>query len=563
FSPPDGTWHSELYDENWTPFPDLSFESDQLIQDFSYAGYARGERPIPDLKDAPVINVLEMGADPSGERDSTSAIQGAINKAASMGEPAVVYMPEGFYRVRPTKAGSPTLAIRKSGIVLRGDGPGKTFLFNDSYEMRGQQIIRVTGTSDSIWSRVEGDAVKITEDLMKPTLEIPVTDVDSFEVGDAIILRADPNEAWIRDHKELGWLGYEDKLGSMLELRIIESIDREKNVLTIDIPTRYTFKPAYDGRVYKKSGMVREVGLENFSIGNREHPVRDGWENLDFAAPKGDYTRRLAESRNLPADFAAERKSAYDVHFSFAILMQNAMDSWILNVDSFQFEGNELGTHLLSNGIRLKECRSISVINSSMQKPQYGGGGGNGYMFRIDSSNECLLSNCTAAFSRHGFSMSGMATSGNVLFECKDIETGHQTAGSGKTQGKGSDHHMWFSHSNLFDSCVADNSWFEARDRYYDQLSKPKHNSTSAHTVIWNTTGLSNAYHPFVVWSMQAKYGYVVGTQGAVSAVRTDGDYPERYAVSDPVDIVEGVGEGATLYPQSLYQHQLKRRLGE
>tara|TARA_R100000027_G_scaffold66361_2_gene62162 strand:+ start:6154 stop:7758 length:1605 start_codon:yes stop_codon:yes gene_type:complete len=533
-----------------------------LIQDFSYAGYARGEKPIPDLGEAPVINVLDLGADPTGAADSTEAIQQAINKAASMKQPVVVYMPEGFYRVLPPRAGSPTLAIRKNDIVLRGDGPGRTFLFNDSYEMRGQQIIRVTGTPDAEWSLEEGGTVEITEDLMSPTVEIPVADVDVFEVGDTVILRADPNDAWISDHKETGWLGYEDKLGSMLDLRIIQSIDRERRVLTIDIPTRYTLKRSYGARVYRKSGMVSGVGLEDFSIGNREHPGRDGWENLDFASPKGEYTRRLAESRNLPEDFAAERKSAYDVHFSFAILMQNVRDSWIRNVDSFQYKGNELGTHLLSNGIRLKESRSISVINSTMQKPQYGGGGGNGYMFRLDNSNECLLADCTAAYARHGFSMSGMATSGNVLLQCVDRETGHQTAGSGQTQGKGSDHHMWFSHSNLFDSCVAENSWFEARDRYYDQLSKPKHNSTAAHTVIWNTTGLSNDHHPFVVWSMQAKYGYVIGTRGPVSAVRTDGDYPQRYSVSGPVDRVEGTGEGETLYPQSLYQHQLKRRTG-
>lgn len=121
---------------------------------------------------------------------------------------------------------------------------------------------------------------------------------------------------------------------------------------------------------------------------------------------------------------------------------------------------------------------------------------------------------------------------------------------------------MWFSHSNLYDGCLTENSWFEARDRYYPVMSEPKHNSTSAHTVIWNTECISNSYHPFAVWSMQAKYGYVIGTKGAVSAVRTDGDYPERAAVSDPVDYVEGVGEGDSLSPASLYLDQRLKRIG-
>ena len=95
-------------------------------------------------------------------------------------------------------------------------------------------------------------------------------------------------------------------------------------------------------------------------------------------------------------------------------------------------------------------------------------------------------------------------------------------------------------------------------------MSKPKHNTTSAHTVIWNTEGRANRYHPFVVWSLQGKYGYVIGTKGAVCAVRTDGDYPElRKAISDPVDHVEGVGLGDMLRPVSLFEDQRRRRMGQ
>ncbi|MGZ0655694.1 glycosyl hydrolase family 28-related protein [Coraliomargarita sp. W4R72] len=559
----ESSWQSPLYGENWTPFPSTTFEHDKIIQDFSYAGYALGERSIPTHTDAPILNVLDFGADPMGEHDSTVAIQAALNQAASTTGPVVVYMPAGTYHVSPQQEKSPVLSIRSSEVVLRGDGPGKTFLLNESYTMRAQQIIYVAPASNmTSWAKEEGPVVRITKDLLMPTVAIPVDDVAPFKIGDYIILRADPNLAWIEDHKESGWIGYEEKLGSFRYLRQIEAINAEDRILTIDVPIRYTLKQAYNSRVYLKPGMLSEVGLEGFSIGNREHPGEAGWGNLDFASPDSAYTKRLAESWGLDEDFAADHKSASDVHFSFAISMYGVMNSWIRNVESFQSASNSRGTQLLSNGIRLRECRAVSVINCTMQKTQYGGGGGNGYMFRLDNSNECLLENCKAAYSRHGFSISGMASSGNVLYRCMDSETGHQTGGTGRTQGKGCDHHMWFSHSNLIDSCIASNSWFEARDRYYEKLSQPKHNSTSAHTVFWNTEGRSNQYHPFVVWSQQAKYGYVIGTRGAVNAVRTDGDYPEREAVSAPVDHVEGVGLGATLEPQSLYLDQLKRRLG-
>lgn len=262
-------------------------------------------------------------------------------------------------------------------------------------------------------------------------------------------------------------------------------------------------------------------------------------------------------------DFDDSSMSAYDIHYSFAITFINVMNGWINGVESFKTDSNQTGCHLLSNGIRLKECRNVSVVDCVMQKTQYGGGGGNGYMFRMDNCNECFFERCSSAWARHGFSINGMSCSGNVLYKCFDKETGHQTGATGHehTTGKSSDHHMWFSHSNLYDGCMAQNSWFEARDRYYDVMSSPKHNSTAAHTVIWNTECRLNSYKPFGVWSQQARYGYVIGTLGAVPAVETDSFYPARDAAAAPADHVEGVGMGSALVPASLYESQWLRRM--
>jgi len=286
---------------------------------------------------------------------------------------------------------------------------------------------------------------------------------------------------------------------------------------------------------------------------------------LDFVDAKSAYAKRIAEGFGLEKDFARQRKSAYDAHFSFLITYRNVVDGWIRHAASFADKENSLGIHMLSNGIRLSECRNVTIADCTMRRTQYGGGGGNGYMFRLDNSNDCLLQDCVAEFSRHGYSISGMACSGNVFLRCLDKNTASQIGGTGheETAGRGSDSHMYFSHSNLYDNCLADNSWFEARDRYYEKMSQPKHNLTSAHTVFWNTEGISNSFHPFVVWSQQARYGYVIGTRGPVSGVRTDGNYPDRFRQTAPIDHVEGVGKGDTLTPNSLYQDQLTRRLAK
>jgi polygalacturonase len=78
-------WESELYDAARNPLPSLNFDSDKLIQDFSYAGYQRGEQQIPTVA-GPVFNAATgYSADPTGSTDSTTAIQNAIDAAATAG----------------------------------------------------------------------------------------------------------------------------------------------------------------------------------------------------------------------------------------------------------------------------------------------------------------------------------------------------------------------------------------------------------------------------------------------------------------------------------------------
>jgi len=115
---------------------------------------------------------------------------------------------------------------------------------------------------------------------------------------------------------------------------------------------------------------------------------------------------------------------------------------------------------------------------------------------------------------------------------------------------------MHFSHSNLLDTCVADDSWFEARYRPFG--SAPLHNLTSAHGVYWNTEGRPSS-RSYVVHSQQSRYGYVIGTRGAVTSVKIDGS---STAKTNPVDHLEGAGQGGTLTPFSLFREQRRRRLG-
>jgi len=135
-------WRSVLYPENWSPPENLNFETDKLIQDFSYAGYRRGDVEIPDLDTQP-FDVTRYGADKSGAKDSTVAIQTAIDAAQAAGG-GIVFLPAGYYRVSVRGTNNSALRISSNSIVLRGEGREKTFIFNESFEMLLHALLWVT-----------------------------------------------------------------------------------------------------------------------------------------------------------------------------------------------------------------------------------------------------------------------------------------------------------------------------------------------------------------------------------------------------------------------------------
>ena len=526
------TWRSELYPSNWGGAAQKNFFSDKFVQDYSYAGYRRGEKAIPNVNSRIYdVSKSPYNADKSGRNDATSKIQAAIDAAEANGG-GVVYLPAGTYRVS-TGSKSQALEINRSNVVLRGDGPGRTFIYNYTNQMNRKRIIRVTGGGS--WNSTGANATKITKDLMRPTRTIPVENTNGYAKGDLVIIRSEFTNTWVSDHKMQSYWGGK-KPAPIFYCREVTAVNASSKTLTIDIPTRYALKRSYNATVYKAPAMIKEVGLEGFSIGNRQI-----------------YKSGFGES-----DYTNASRGAYDSHASFAIAIERSSNSWVRNVYSYKPSSNSSGAHLLSNGILVSYCKNVSLVNCRMSNAQYGGGGGNGYMFRI-SANETLLDNCIADYSRHGLVLSHARASGNVFYNCEDKNTKKQREldGSGSTSGSSSDHHMHFSHSNLFDQCKVTNSWFEAKFRPYG--SDPKHHLTAAHSMFWNIN--SNGNQRQAVATQQGRYGYVIGTSGNKPNVDTS-PRGNTAAITNPVDHVEGTGRGSSLTPQSLYKDLVAKRLG-
>ncbi len=519
-------WRSSLYPQNWKP--GMQDSLGRFLHDFSYAGYHRGEKLIPHIKkNITDVTKAPYFTDNKGNVDATAAIQKALNDVGQKGG-GVVFLPEGRYKIDVSATKANPLKINYSHVVLRGAGIGKTFIFNDNANVRNVSIIQAKPITGGDWLKPESKVVSITKDLLLPTQIIPVASIQDFKVGDWIVLRTDVTKEFITEHDMDGLWGT-SLVGTMF-YRYITAINKKENTLEIDAPIRYFLKQRDNARVYKVKPALSEVGIENFSIANRQS-VLPGLGNLEFNT-KGT--------------------AAYEVHGANTIMINSAINCWIKNVSTFRPEENKDDIHVVSSGILLQSSRFVTVDSCSFQKTQYYGEGGNGYMY-ILGSNDCLIKDCFAAYARHNYDFKTMRSNGNVIFRCR-----------GENSKLASDFHMHLSMSNLFDNTTINKDLLEAKFRPWGTLPD-MHGYPTTQSVYWNTIG--EAYQTkslYIIDSEQFGWGYVIGTSGPASDVKTSptaGKLNKYDYDSSPEDFKEGIGTGDHLTPKSLYLDQLQRRL--
>jgi hypothetical protein len=112
-----------------------------------------------------------------------------------------------------------------------------------------------------------------------------------------------------------------------------------------------------------------------------------------------------------------------------------------------------------------------------------------------------------------------------------------------------SEFHHSLAMANLIDSSTADDGWKAVNRLFYSSGSG--HSATE--NVFWNIKGQGDLY------SYQYGQGYVIGSTDIGVHTEVTNVY-ENFGTA-PEDFSEGIGEGASLIPQSLYEDQLSRRL--
>ena len=288
-------------------------------------------------------------------------------------------------------------------------------------------------------------------------------------------------------------------------------------VVTIDVPVRYPMKVRDGADLRREEGAITECGVMGLSVSTA----------VDWAA-------------------------AWSNDRSHAIGFKDVRDCWVRDVASWAGPAGDGVHHLQSGGILVARSRRVTIADSSLAQAQNRGGGGNGYLFEIMQSDEILVRDSVGRAGRHNFIQNwDFGTTGCVFLRTlsADGEAWGDEGGLWRPMGSSEYHHA-LAMANLVDSSEAHDGW-AAKNRMH-WSSGAGHSATQS--VFWNTRGTG------LLESLQYGLGYVIGTTDL--RVRTEVLDVFDSKGTSPEDWVEGLDEAETLWPPSLYEDQLLRRIG-
>ncbi len=119
----------------WTEFVQAQKNhTSSMLRDFSYAGYHHGEEGIPDVN-YPRVDITSYGAvadDGKSDREAFIKAIKVAEKIATKEGGAVIYVPQGTFRLHNASEPNETIVISGSNIVLQGADRNKSILFMEA-----------------------------------------------------------------------------------------------------------------------------------------------------------------------------------------------------------------------------------------------------------------------------------------------------------------------------------------------------------------------------------------------------------------------------------------------
>jgi hypothetical protein len=193
------------------------------------------------------VNVVDLGADPTGVNDSSAIIQGAVDNCP---QDQVVYIPEGTFRL-----GTLIHVQNNQLCTLRGAGMGRTTLF-------GPNNNPIFTAGDPTWPPPEENPanwIPITSGTTKGSNTITVVDSTRFVIGAPMAIAPNPLPVWAHN---LG--GFADTLRSMRVYLKVRS--KTATTVTFDPPCPFDFSGLNPTALADPTPYVQGVGLESMTL---------------------------------------------------------------------------------------------------------------------------------------------------------------------------------------------------------------------------------------------------------------------------------------------------------
>ena len=478
----------------------IPFENGDSMPDFSRVGYHWGDDPVPDVK------VVKTLVPPKDGADATAYIQKTID---GMKGPGAILLKEGTWKVYGT------IFLNKSGVVIRGEGRGKTIVVAAGNRQRS--LFEMGKRTHRAF--IAGQDEEIVEDYVPlGRLYVRVADPSKFHAGDRVAIWRPATPEWLHAIRMDRIRQVPDAFGRIVAQwqpgeydesyeRIVQKVEGDR--IWLDNPVVMAVDKRFGGGRLRGCTFdrVSECGIEDLSVISEFDP-------------------------DITGEYKGEVYYSDESHGWKAVEVFGAEHGWIRRLDAkhFGYAMTWLGEG--AKNITVEDCHSSEPVSIMY--------GARRYSFGIAMGQLCLVKDCSADNDRHGFVTQAHTFGPNVYTRCRMTHS----------QDDAGPHHRWTT-GTLYD-CVTTDERFRVQDRGGIGYG---HGWAGGNIVLWNCE--SNGFVVQDVWD--SAHNYAIGCVGKrTTSILEDNarkfglPFTEEDARPDGI----WVSEGVHVEPESLYEYQ-------
>ena len=320
--------HAQTTTPAWQKF--VNNADDNVLLDFSYAGYHHGTELPVDERDVNVLakklgykvyNVCDYGAVPDDGKSDRKALEDIIKEIGKgkANAKAIIYFPEGEYilhtkddnttNAETGKVTSNTLNLVMGHVIIKGAGRDKTFLtMEDPMLPTDPKVMYSSPKMISIrhnGGKGDSQLAKVTGSAKKGDMSIEVADASKLKVGDWVKLILLNNDKEVIEEElkpypvQSSMTNLINKGVNVVDRHQIKSIDG--NRIVFEEPIMHAVNPAYGWEITTYLH-YEEVGVEDLTFkgkAKKNFHHHAGWEDdgaykpLDFMRQVNSWVRRV------------------------------------------------------------------------------------------------------------------------------------------------------------------------------------------------------------------------------------------------------------------------------